>query len=142
MSEVFKQQTGHQISEQSIEAARRHAEQIKQHGQEVEKIALSAKNHKVFDVDPEGLLGNQLELVEQLGQEIQMHGQESLAHAQAVEETSGQSVQDYTAAVEAHAKATAAHVQANRVLLSAIQKAIQNQAERSKRRAIRKDKEG
>lgn len=111
----------HQVSDQSIQAAHQHAEEIVEQGQQLEKLG------KRLHTESQG---NQEDptFVEQAGREIQARGQAALESAAAAESDKSQSTRAFTSAAQSHVEAVEEYLQATKVMMKATQSASRNSA--------------
>ena len=102
----------HQISQQTAEAAQKHALQSIEHGKSVEEIGNRLQNND--QIAPE--IG---ESIEASGKTIQKKSQESLKKAQELAENGSTKV--FGESVQAHVDAIESHIEANNEFLLGMQ---------------------
>ncbi len=122
----------HQISQESIDLAKKHAQRLQEHGLQLLEIgeSLSKDEHREVSSEESAYLIR-------AGHQLQVYAQEIMSLAEIAEVNDEYSTDAYSAAVKAHTEATRLEIAASRIVQTATAKAADHRLNQLKDRSKR-----
>lgn len=120
----------HQISQESIDLARKHAQQLQEHGVQLIEIgeSLSKDEHREVSSEESAYLIR-------AGHQLQVYAQEIMSLVEIADVNDEYSTDAYTAAVKAHTEATKLEIAASKIVQTATAKASERRLNQLKDRS-------
>ena len=109
----------HKISEQSMQAAQRHALIARKHGNSIQACARALQRWNDTHT-----LEDHSQFIEEYGETVKIYAEKSLMYAQLLQEQDVHSTKVYGLAVKSHVNATQAHIQAVKMYTQRIQELL------------------
>lgn len=101
---------GHKISNGSIELSYKHAHEVEEQGERLERVGMSLTGDQRFTQQ-------ESEFVQKAAQQIQAHAKAMYEYIRVAERDAERSTTAFTSATQEHAEAIKLHVEINKILL-------------------------